>query len=136
MLKDEINYALKVLAHVPNAIELVSLARKEYLQAMAASVEGRVRVAVAKPRIKRVSANVYFCTDDTHFSAWANTAEDAYVRWDTLRHIYTRVPRKGFWNIKDCRAWAATGFKSGCSWIGNKKIAGYDHATDELILRG
>jgi len=136
MNKVKIDEALRSLAFLPNAVELVATARLEYLAFIKTKAERTIPVATAKPHLKRISTGSWYLTDDTHFSTWADTPKEAYDEWNIRRHIYTRIPRAGRWNIKDTKRWASGGFKPGCSWIGNKKIAGYDFATDELILRG
>lgn len=138
MNKVKIDEAIRSLAILPNAVELIAAARIEYLSSIKTKAESAIPVAIGKPRLKFINGSIakWWLTDDTHFSTWAKTPKEAYAEWNIRRYIYTRIPRAGRWNKKDCLAWANSGFKSGSSWIGNEKIAGYDYATDELILRG
>ena len=136
MSKAKIDEALKLLSMLPNAEELIRDARLEYVLSIRARACLAIPEAMAKPRIKRIRQGVWWCCDDTHFSTCADTPKEAYEEWSVRRHLYTRISRRGVWNKKDCLNWAKSGSKPVGIWIGNKKIVGYDHATDELVLRG
>lgn len=136
---NQITDALKLIAVLPDAVKLVAEARVDHLYLISKTAADRaIPVAKDKPRLRRISGGKWkwWCHDDTLFSTWAATPQEAYAAWAIKKSSFTRIKRFGCWNAKDCRKWASDGCKPMSYWIGNKQIAGYDFDTDELILRG
>ena len=91
----------------------------------------------AKPRIKKNSQGLYWCSDKaTYRSGWGPTVRAAYEAWQLMDSKRFSIPRAGVWNKKDCLDWYRAGCPpiSGC--IGGRQICSYIPATDTLILRG
>lgn len=65
-----------------------------------------------------------------------STAEAAWKDWKIRSQRFSRIPRKGVINRRDCMDWFRHGCFSVNALIGNKIQYGYDPITDELILQG
>ena len=76
------------------------------------------------------------CHNDFLVQGFGPTRELAYANWLIKYITFTRMPRRGYWNKKDCLNWHRRGASVLRSYVGAKRISGYDPVTDELILQG
>lgn len=88
------------------------------------------------PHPRGLIALKWICHNNWFIQGYGNTPKEAYENWCSKTTRYTRIPRRGYWNMQDCRRWYMRNCPRVRSYIGTKLIVAYDPTTDELLLQG